>query len=419
MRLIANVLLAALFIICCHTVSAQKLEILGSSTSACYGVDVNTECYVGKMRSYYNKTAPNDTIIENFLAASGFTVYRAMPTGYVSPYQDPNLQTDPGHNINAALGQVPAPTVVLVNFPTNGYDKIPFDSIMFCLRTIRNYSITHGVPCFVTTTQPRTDGSFNTSDMKKKLARLKDSILFEFGAFAIDFYTGMIDLADSSIKDEYRLKPDGVNPDFIHYNAAGHTVLAQRVEAMNVFNATLPATFLKLNATYRDKNNVISWTTAKEKEVASYEIQRSTDGVTFTKIGTVPANNRGGSNQYEFTDRQPAKGWNYYKIVIVDFDAKRQNSPVLKAFVNTGKLGVRRVLNQPSQVILEMQSDEMQNAELQLVSSTGVLIRKESKRIAAGEVSLPVNTATLSQGVYYIRLTTTNSESMVVSFIKH
>jgi hypothetical protein len=419
MRFNASVLLAACLVLCCHTISAQKLMILGSSTSACLGNDVNTECYVGKMRSYYNKTAPNDTIIENFLAASGFTVYRAMPTGYVSPYQDPNLQTDPGHNINSALGQIPKPTVILVNFPTNAYDRLPFDSIMFCLRTIRNYSLANGVPCFVTTSQPRTDGSFNTPDIKKKLARIKDSVLFEFGAFAIDFYTGMYEPADSSVKNEYRFRPDGVNPDFVHFNAAGHTVLAQRVQAVNVFNATLPATFLKFNAIYQDKANLITWTTAKEKDVASYEIQRSSDGVNFTKVGTVAANNRFGNNQYQFSDKQPLKGWNYYKIVIVDLDAKRQSSPVLKAFANAGKLGIKRIFNQPSQVILEVQSDETQNAELQLMSNTGALIRKESKRIAAGEAAVTVNTATLSKGVYYIRITTASNESLITSFIKN
>lgn len=419
MRFITIMLVTACAIVCKPVLAQKKLVILGSSTSACVGLDVNTECYVGKLRSYYDKAAPTDTLIDNMLAASGFVVYRAMPTGYVSPYANPNFQTDPGHNINAALAEVPAPTVILVNFPTNGYDVIPFDSIMFCLRTIRNYSLSKGIPCFVTTSQPRTDNSFNTPDMKKKLARIKDSVLFEYGAFAIDFYTGMFDPADSSIKDEYRLKPDGVNPDYVHFNAAGHTVLAQRIQAVNVFNATLPATFLKFNAVYQDKTNIVTWTTAKELEVASYEIQRSSDGVNFVKVGSVPANNRYTNNQYQFEDKQPSKGWNYYKIIIVDKDAKRQSSPVLKAFVVTGKLGIRRLLNQPSQIILEMQSDETQNVEVQLVSSTGVLVHKEIKRIGSGEVTMPVNTATLSKGVYYVRLTGASQESIVTSFIKN
>jgi lysophospholipase L1-like esterase len=417
MRFLAIVLLAMGLFAGINPLRAQKkMVILGSSTSACYNVDVNTSCYVGRLRTFYGVPA---SAIDNQLAASGFTVYRAMPTGYVSPYQDPNLQTDPGHNITAAVNMVPKPTVILVNFPTNAYNTLPFDSIMFCLRTIRNYALANQVPCFITTSQPRTDNGFNTPEIKAKLARIKDSVLFEFGAFAVDFYTGMFDPADYSILPAYRNLDGNGNPDYIHFNAAGHAVLAQRVEAANVFNATLPATFLKLNATYQDKTNLVGWTTAKEIDVASYEIQRSSDGIGYTALGSVPANNRAGNNQYQFSDKQPFKGWNYYKIVIVDKDGKRQSSPVLKVFVNTGKLGIKRILNQPSQVILEMQSDEAQTTELQLVSSTGALIRKESKRIGAGDVTLPVNTATLSKGVYYIRLTTAPGQTIVTSFIKN
>lgn len=418
MRFLAIVLLATGIFAGNNLLMAQKkMVILGSSTSACYNVDVNTSCYVGRLRTFYGVPA---SAIDNQLAASGFTVYRAMPTGYVSPYLDPNLQTDPGHNITAAVNMVPKPTVILVNFPSNAFNTLPFDSIMFCFRTIRNYALANQIPCFITTSQPRSDNGFNTGDVKKKLARIKDSVLFEFGAFAVDFYTGMFDPADSSILPAYRNLDGGGNPDFIHFNAAGHAVLAQRVEAANVFNATLPATFLKLNANYQqDKTNLVTWTTAKEIDVASYEIQRSNDGVTYTAAGSLPANNRAGNNEYQFSDKQPLKGWNYYKIVIVDKDGKRQSSPVLKVFVNTGKLGIKRLLNQPSQVILELQSDEAQTAELQLVSNTGALIRKEAKRIGAGEVMVPVLTTTLSKGVYYIRLTTASNQSIVTSFIKN
>ncbi len=417
MRFFTLVMITACISLCSLPAFSQKLVILGSSTSACIGVDATSTCYVGAVRNYYNKSLPADTIVTNELAASGFTVYRAMPTGYVSPYSDPNFQVDQGHNINAAIGL--SPSVILVNFPTNGYNIIPIDRIMFCLRTIRNYAVANHVPCFVTTSQPRTDNDFNTPAIKKRLAEVKDSVLLEFGAFAIDFYSGMFDPADSSILPAYRYKPDGVNPDFIHFNEAGHAVLAQRVIAKSIFNATLPATFLNYNAVYQDKANVISWTTAKEIEVASYEIQRSGDGISFSKAGSVIANNRSVNNQYQFTDRQPLQGWNYYKILTVDKDGRKQSTPVIKVFVNTGKLAIKRLIPQPSQVIIELQSNEAQTAELQLVNTTGAVIHTESKRISSGDITIPVNTLSLARGVYYLRLITASQRSITTSFIKN
>jgi hypothetical protein len=395
-----------LFFVC----TAQKdIAIVGSSTSACFGATTTDSCYVGRLRTYYNKQAPNDTSIDNGYSVGGYTCYRGMPSSYVSPYSDPTLQPDPGHNITAALAS--HPNVVLVNYPTNGYDFLPVDSIMFCLRTIRDVAVAAGVPCFVTTTQPRTSPPFNTSAVKAKLALLKDSILAAFGYFAIDFYTGLINPADSSI-----LYDAG---DQTHMNNTGHDSLAQRVIRKSVFLATLPATFLQFNTLYKNNTNIITWLTAKETDVAYYEIQRSADGTGFSKIATVNANNGYGNNQYQFTDNQVLKGWNYYKILIVDKDGKQHASPVMSVYINTGKLAlVRAFVHTPSQVVIELQNNDPQNATIQILNNTGMVISKETRKVEAGNTTFYLNTPLLSNGVYHVQVTTAK-ESLVSSFIKN
>src|SRR5664279_4708561 len=94
------------------------------------------------------------------------------------------------------------PDAVLVNYPTNGYDSLTTDSILYCLRTIRDSALVAGVPCFVTTTQPRTSGDFSQSVIKAKQALLKDSILAEFGFFAIDFYTCLLYTSDAADEED-------------------------------------------------------------------------------------------------------------------------------------------------------------------------------------------------------------------------
>lgn len=59
----------------------------------------------------------------------------------------------------------------------------------------------------------------------------------------------------------------------------------------------------------------LRWQAGIETNVAAYEVYRSNDGNSFTKIGTVAATNAG---TYFFTDHQPAKGVNYYYIKTVD-----------------------------------------------------------------------------------------------------
>ena len=387
----------------------KKLVIIGSSTSACFNVNSVTECYVGLLDTHYNTQAPNDTTIDNHLTLGGTNCYNGMPSSYTSPYSSP-YQPDATRNITMALSL--NPDVILVNYPTNGYDVLRVDSILYCLRTIRDSANKKGIPCFVTTTQPRTSpSSFNTSAVKAKLALLKDSILAEFGFFAIDFYTGLINPLDSSI-----LYDSG---DQIHMNATGHNILYQRVLAKNIFNIALPATFIQFSAVNKNSSNIISWTTAKETDVAWYEIDRSSDGRTFSQIGAVNASNSNGSNQYQFTDDQPLKGWDYYKIVIVDRDGKKHASPVLSVHINAGKTAIIKTFaSSSSQVAVQIQNSAAQTIQLQLVNNMGMLLAGETKKIDAGTAVIYLNTPVLSNGIYHVRLVAADV-STTSSFIKN
>ena len=413
MRFILPIILASVFVITTCSVDAQKtLAIVGSSTSACTGpTDINN-CYVYRLRSYYNVTAPDDTVINKDFSVPGYNCYQGMPSSYIPPYAEAQYQPKPGYNITAAINSLPKPDVILVNYPTNQYDVLPLDSIMYCLRTIRDSANKAGIPCFVTTTQPRT--SFSPAN-RDKLREIKDSILLEMGPFAIDFWTGLADPADNTILPAYRTTPVD---DLIHLNDAGHAILAQRVEAANVFLATLPATFIQFNTVYKNNTDIITWQTAKETDVANYEIQRSADGRSFSKIATVNANNSTGNNQYQYTDDQPLKGWNYYKVLIVDRDGKKHASAVMSVMTNAGKLAiVKAFARTATQVIVELQNNEPQNAELQVLNNMGLLISKISRKIEAGSTTIYLNTPALSNGVYHIKLATAK-ETMVSSFIK-
>ena len=290
---------------------------------------------------------------------------------------------------------------------------LPVDSILYCLRTIRDSANIKGVPCFVTTTQPRTSNDgFNTGAMKAKLAELKDSILLEFGNFAINFYDGLINPADSSI-----LYDSG---DHIHMNATGHQELYQRVLLKNIFLATLPAHFVQFNAQYRNNANMVTWNTDKEIDIEGYEIHRSADGVNFIKIGTLGANNTPGSNQYSFKDEQPVQGLNYYKIVIVNKNGSKQASPVMTVRLNQSRLSLERVLARSgNQVMAELQNNESQIVRLQLFNNLGMLVTSISRKLETGATSVYLQTPALGSGVYHLKLTGARGETMVKSFIKN
>lgn len=203
----------------------KTLSVIGSSTSACFGFGggiSDANCYVNRVVNYYN--SHGYTINLHNLAVSGTNIYNGMPSGSPSAMiGSGTYNADTAHNITKAISF--APDAIIVNFPTNQYDVGDVHAILSYFRAVKKNANDSGRVCFVTTTQPRSN--FDAT-ARAKLKELKDSILLQFGSFAINFW-------------DVLANPDGtINPiygqgDGIHLNAVGHDTLAQRVIAKNIF----------------------------------------------------------------------------------------------------------------------------------------------------------------------------------------
>lgn len=80
-----------------------------------------------------------------------------------------------------------------------------------------------------------------------------------------------------------------------------------------VGSGVLPVTFTNISATHNGSGILIDWHTATEMGTKSYDVEKSTDGVHFSKISNVPASATLGGH-YQVPDQQPVKGNNYYRI---------------------------------------------------------------------------------------------------------
>ena len=84
----------------------------------------------------------------------------------------------------------------------------------------------------------------------------------------------------------------------------------------------LPIEILNLKAhLQRNQTALVQWTAVSDQQITQFEMERSTDGLTFETVGTLAAN----ANQtiYEWTDLQiPASSRWYYRIRAVDADGE-------------------------------------------------------------------------------------------------
>ncbi len=194
-----------------------KIVILGSSTAYGAGASVPDSSWV---KRFANSIFQNNTRFSTInLAMGGYTTFHIMPDGTSIPSTLPFSSVDTARNITKALSLNPG--AIIINMPSNdAYHYISASEQMNNYRIIRNLAAASGVPVWVSTSQPR-----NYSDPLRRQIQfdVKDSIIEEFGEYAVDFWTSIADT------NGYILPQFDVG-DGIHLNDDGHRILYERIQ---------------------------------------------------------------------------------------------------------------------------------------------------------------------------------------------
>lgn len=91
----------------------------------------------------------------------------------------------------------------------------------------------------------------------------------------------------------------------------------------------MPVTFTSVKASHKNTTVSVDWKVENQSNLKQYDVEKSTDGSQFTKVGTVDANNKSASD-YNWTDANPVEGYNYYRIRSVDLDGKTAYTSIVK-----------------------------------------------------------------------------------------
>jgi len=99
---------------------------------------------------------------------------------------------------------------------------------------------------------------------------------------------------------------------------------------------TLPVDLTSFTAAIKNSKNTLTWTTASESNNSGFDVESSTDGSGFNKIGFVATKAESGNSNavltYSFEDAKAAKGTTYYRLKQVDFNGDFKYSDV--KFIN-------------------------------------------------------------------------------------
>lgn len=99
----------------------------------------------------------------------------------------------------------------------------------------------------------------------------------------------------------------------------------------------LPVLFSRFDAAADGCKALLNWSTAMEQNNDHFEIERSTDGRSFSVIGKVQAAvNSTEPKDYSFIDEHPVSGMNYYRIAQIDADNGRSTTTVKALRIDCG-----------------------------------------------------------------------------------
>jgi hypothetical protein len=205
----------------------------------------------------------------------------------------------------------------------------------------------------------------------------------------------------------------------IEYRITVASTVANLISAGCSFSASSPKLVLAVNCiillptsliSFRGQQNNglgnLQWVSADETEGTSYIVERSTNGVNFTTIGTVAGVAGAGQGAaYQFTDPVPLSGQTYYRINISDGNYHRYSTQVLLSNIAIG-FTVKSLANPfVDNIALEITAPEDGTALVTLVDMYGRMIRQTREPMGKGLNAVNVDgLGGLASGAYALQV---------------
>ncbi|MEQ1675906.1 MAG: GEVED domain-containing protein [Chitinophagaceae bacterium] len=171
----------------------------------------------------------------------------------------------------------------------------------------------------------------------------------------------------------------------------------------------LPATGFILKATKENSDIKLDWSTLQESNTRTFEVERSTDGVNFNTIGSLPA--AGISTDlrtYRYTDRNVTFSPVFYRIKLVDMDAKKSYSNQVVVRITDQQQMVQVYPNPVVSSTFRLEFSRPGEFDIQLFNSTGLLMLRKQVKAVSGQLE-EINRKSMVAGMYYLKVTDTKT----------
>jgi len=170
----------------------------------------------------------------------------------------------------------------------------------------------------------------------------------------------------------------------------------------------LPIILTEFKGTLQNNKNVLlQWATSSEYNSKYFEVERSSDGISFKKITIVPA---AGSSinrlDYSYVDKTPLTEYNYYRLRSVDVDEKFKLSNTVLIKVPNVSQGIS-VLGNPfrDNITVQLTKQPKGKVDLRLYDISGRLIVSQEFSSGLQLLQMPIPPEKVRKGSYLLKVT--------------
>lgn len=186
----------------------------------------------------------------------------------------------------------------------------------------------------------------------------------------------------------------------------GGTTGTCRINSLVINGTTspLPVEMVYFKVKNQFDNNLLFWETASELNNSYFSIEKSNNGIAFREISAVQGNGTSlETHNYNFVDRAPDKGINYYRLKQVDFDSNFEYSKVVSVYFGEGN---GHTLLYPTitddKVTMKFPSPIEEGGSIQIFDLNGKLVKIIN--IDSETETLEISINELQIGAYFIKL---------------
>lgn len=294
-----------------------------------------------------------------------------------------------------------------------------------------------------TTYNPEWDAeSFNNSSqvikimkagMSLAIATLPDSIAVDTaqlnvastsnGTFQLSFsdYQGIDPATKITLLDNFLGTTQDVRANTVYaFNVTSNTASQGSSRFQVVFSGAspLPVSFASISATKNNDGVAVQWSVANQLNIATYSVEKSTDGSNFTDIVSTKATTASG---YSIEDANiPTTATTlYYRIKSIGNDGSTKYSSIAKLTIHNSQLTALSIYPNPVQETLNIAFGATPNGtyKARILTVAGVEVFSKTG-IAANANTITLDASSLASGLYMIELADAKGNKQLEKFVK-